>query len=296
MNFLADLFNHIFTYPIFNMLMLLYHVVGDFGLAIILLTCIISVLLLPLTLRQLKQVKATRALQPQLAEIRQQHPNDRMAQTKATQALYKAYGIHPASPFLSLLIQAPVYSGLFFALSTVLHARSVAAINTLMYPFLYHFTSLPNINLMWFSVMNAAWHFSLGYPDPTHFLPLLTGLFTFVQMRMAQPVSLSGTRDAALQLSQGMQLLVLLVPIGITIFFAWQFAAGLALYRLVSLTFNIVQQYITTGWGSLWVSPLMAHATGNVPALAQIQTTSTKTKRHRRSSSRSRRKHPRHDK
>ncbi len=288
MSFLADLFNSVFTYPIFNALMMLYQLVGDFGLAIILLTCIISVLLLPLTLRQLRQAKVTRALQPRLAEIRKQHPNDRAAQLQATQDLYKEYGIHPASPFLSLLVQAPVYSGLFFALSTVLHARSVTAINTLMYPFLYHFSSLPDINLMWFTILNSAWHISLGYPDPTHLLPLLTGVFTFVQMRMAQPVSLTETRDAAIQLSQGMQLLLLLVPVAITIFFAWQFAAGLALYRLVSLAFNVVQQYVTTGWGSLWVSPIAATNVGTV-ALPQIQANSTKARRHRRRASRARR-------
>ncbi|GAC1392733.1 MAG: hypothetical protein NVSMB38_17310 [Ktedonobacteraceae bacterium] len=295
MSFFTDLFNHVFTYPIFNALMVLYHVVGDFGLAIILLTCVISVLLLPLTLHQLRQAKATRALQPRLAEIRNQHPNDRVAQTQATQALYKEYGIHPASPFLSLLVQAPIYSGLFFALSTVLHARSVIAINTIMYPFLYHFTSLPNINLIWFTVINSAWHFSLGYPDPTHLLPLLTGFFTFIQMRMAQPVPLTETRDAALQLSQGMQLLMLLVPVGITLFFAWQFAAGLALYRLISLTFNMVQQYITTGWGSLWVSPIAAQGAG-ITTPIQTQTSNIKVRRPHRGSSRTRRKKPRRDK
>ena len=293
MSFFSNLFNHVFTYPIFNALMTLYHVVGDFGLAIILLTCIISVLLLPLTLRQLRQAKATRALQPRLAEIRKQHLNDRVAQTQATQALYKEYGIHPASPFLSLLVQLPIYSGLFFALSTVLHARTVTAINTLMYPFLYHFNSLPNINLMWFTIINSAWHFSLGYPDPTHLLPLLTGFFTFVQMRMAQPVSLTETRDAAIQLSQGMQLIMLLVPVGITIFFAWQFAAGLALYRLISLAFNVVQQYVTTGWGSLWVSPIVVQGAGITPS---AQASHTKARRSYRVSSRTRRKKPRRDK
>ncbi len=295
MSFLAGLFNSVFTYPIFNALMTLYQLVGDFGLAIILLTCIISVLLLPLTLRQLRQAKATRALQPRLAEIRKQHPDDRAAQLQATQDLYKEYDIHPASPFLSLLVQAPVYSGLYFALSTVLHARSVTAINALMYPFLYHFSSLPNINLMWFTILNSAWHISLGYPDRTHLLPLLTGILTFVQMRMAQPISLTETRDAAIQLSQGMQLILLLVPVAITIFFAWQFAAGLALYRLISLAFNVVQQYFTTGWGSLWVSPVAA-TNGDTIALPQVRATSTKARRHRSRSTRLHRKNTRRDK
>lgn len=116
-----------------------------------------------------------------------------------------------------------------------------------------------------------------------------------MQMRMAQPVSITQTRDAAVQISQGMQLLMLLIPVGITIFFAWQFAAGLALYRLISLTFNMVQQYITTGWGSLWVSPIIVTSVGT-PTLAQTLTTSTKAKRNRRWASRSRRKHPRRGK
>src|SRR5690349_5474911 len=202
MSFLVTLFNIVFTYPIFNALMALYFLLGDFGLAIVVLTCVISLLLLPLTLRQLRQAKAMRALQPQITAIRQQYATDQYAQTQAIQALYQEHGIHPSSSFLSLLIQAPIYSGLYLALNTVLHAPSVDAINRLMYPFLFHFSTLPNINLMWLTILNASWHISLGTADSTHLLPLLTGLVTFAQMRMAQPISLTETRDALAHLSQ----------------------------------------------------------------------------------------------
>jgi len=57
-----------------------------------------------------------------------------------------------------------------------------------------------------------------------------------------------------------MQLLMLFLMVGVTIFFAWQFAAGVALYRLVSLLLSALQQYFTGGWGSLWVMPHFALA------------------------------------
>ena len=100
MSLISNFFNVVITYPIFNVLMLLYHLFGDFGLSIIVLTIAITALLLPLTLRQLQSMKATLALQPELAEIRRRHAQDLKAQHEATQELYKQHGISPASSFL----------------------------------------------------------------------------------------------------------------------------------------------------------------------------------------------------
>jgi membrane protein insertase Oxa1/YidC/SpoIIIJ len=88
-NFLVAFFNTAFTYPIFNGLMALYFLLGDFGLAIVVLTCIISLLLLPLTLRQLRFAKTMRKLQPQITAIRQQYATDRQVQTQVLHALYQ---------------------------------------------------------------------------------------------------------------------------------------------------------------------------------------------------------------
>src|SRR5207302_5866232 len=84
-------FNLIFTYPIFNALMLLYRLIGDFGLSIIVLTLVVKLLLFPLTLQQLRSMKATQALQPQMAEIRKKYAGDQRAQAEALQSLYKEY-------------------------------------------------------------------------------------------------------------------------------------------------------------------------------------------------------------
>jgi YidC/Oxa1 family membrane protein insertase len=266
-------FNLIFTYPIFNALMLLYHFFSDFGLSIILLTLVIYLLLLPLTRRQLRSMKVTLALQPELAEIRRQYAKDLRAQNEAIQALYKRHGITPTSPYLPLLVQAPIFIGLFSALNIVLNHAKLANLNSIIYPFLPQLTSLPNIDLNWFAVFNVAWHISLGLPDPTHILPILTGVATFVQMRMAQPHTVAEIRDAAMQLTQIVQFLLPFVMVFVTIFIAWQFAAGLALYRLTSLLLNIIQQYFITGWGPLLTVPHFGNIThdGGVKNHAPVQ-------------------------
>src|SRR5579872_4719228 len=258
MNLIMDLFNHLFTYPIFNALMFLYHLSGDFGLSIIVLTVAISLLLLPLTLRQLKSARATFALRSELAEIRRQHARDLRAQREATQELYKQHGLTPRSPLLPLLVQLPIFIGLYLALNIVLHPAKLAGLNTIIYSFLPRLTSIPNINLNWFTGLQAAWHISLGLPDPSHILPLLAGVMTFVQTRMSQPHGIAEIHDAMFQVTQLMQFILPLILVGVSIFIAWQLAAGLALYRITSLLFNTISQYFVTGWGSLFTMPQLA--------------------------------------
>ncbi|MFL5624499.1 MAG: YidC/Oxa1 family membrane protein insertase [Ktedonobacteraceae bacterium] len=248
------LFNLIFTFPIFNALMVLYRMIGDFGLSIIVLTLIVKLLLFPLTLQQLKSMKATQALQPQMQEIRKKYAKDQRAQAAAMQDLYKEYGMNPlAGNCLPLLIQMPVLFGLFYALSEVLRtAKNVGDINKLLYPFIPHFTHFPNIDLNWFTFINPAWHFSLGAPDPTHILPILAALATYIQLRMSQ--QRTGAPAANDAMAQQMKLMQLISP-AMVLFFGWNYAAGLALYWTVSSVFAMFQQYFVTGWGSLFIKP-----------------------------------------
>jgi YidC/Oxa1 family membrane protein insertase len=258
MNLVTDLFNHLFTYPIFNALIFLYRLSGDFGLSIIVLTVAISLALLPLTLRQLKSARAMFALQPELAEIRQQHARDLRAQSQARQDLYKQRGLTPRSPFVPLLVQLPIFIGLYLALNIVLQHTKLVDLNAIIYPFLPRLTSVPNIDLNWFTALNPTWHISLGLPDASHILPFLAGALTFIQMRMSQPHAITEIQDAMFQVTQIMQFILPLIMVGISIFIAWQLAAGIALYRVTSLLFNIIPQYFVTGWGSLFTAPRLA--------------------------------------
>src|SRR6266704_4536902 len=255
MALISNFFNLVITYPIFNVLMLLFHLFGDFGLSIIVLTIAITTALLPLTWRQLKSMKARLALQPEITEIRRRYAQDLKAQYEATQELYKRYGISTAASYLPLLIQIPIFTGLYFALNIVLNHATLAHLNSIIYPFLPQLSSIPNIDLNWFMMLNSAWHISLGVPDPTHILPILAGVVTFVQMRMSEPHALADIKDATMQLTQIMQFVLPLIMVLITIFIAWQLAAGLALYRITSLLLNMIQQFFVTGKGSLFAVP-----------------------------------------
>ena len=258
MNLIVGLFNHLFTYPIFNTLMFLYHLFGDFGLSIVVLTIAISLALLPLTLRQLKSARAMFALRTELAEIRCQHARDLKAQRQATQELYKQHGFTQRSPYVPLLVQVPIFIGLYLALNIVLQHARLADLNAIIYPFLPRLTAVPNINLNWFTVFNPAWHISLALADTSHILPFLVGLMTFVQMRMSQPHAIAEIQDAMFHVTQIMQFILPLIMVGISLFIAWQLAAGLALYRITSLLFNTISQFFITGWGSLFTLPRFA--------------------------------------
>ena len=269
------LFNLIFTFPIFNGLVLLYHIFGDFGVSIIVLTLVIKLILFPLTLQQLKSMKATQALQPKMAEIKKKYANNQQEQALAMQALYKEYGVNPLAGCLPLLIQLPVLYGLFYALSGVFRTstHTVAAINQNLYSFVPHFTTYPSIYLDWFTFLGPNFHISLASSDPTHILPILAGLATFVQLRMSQPktTTAAAANDPTAQSTKMMQYFMPLI----TVFFGWTFPAGLALYGTVSSVFQAAQQYFVTGWGALLTRPDFS-LSGGSSAAANSNTKQTK--------------------
>lgn len=239
--------------------MLLDHIFGDFGLSIIVLTLLIRLALFPLTLKQLRSTKATQAIQPLMADLKKKYANDQRAQYAAMQALYKEYNINPMAGCLPLLIQMPVLYGLYYAMREVLTPAgghlTIHDVNQFIYPFLPKFAAIPNFDLRWFTFINPHWFISLAQPDITHILPILAGLATFVQLRMSQArMQNTGQKD---MMTQQMQMMSYIMPF-ITIIFAWNFPAGLALYWTTSSIFSMVQQYFVTGWGSLFTAPALS--------------------------------------
>ncbi|GAC1566410.1 MAG: hypothetical protein NVS3B14_08440 [Ktedonobacteraceae bacterium] len=195
-----------------------------------------------------------------IADVKKQYPKDQRAQLEATQAIYKEYGINPAAGCLPLFIQLPVLYGLFNSLNTVLRNHpTVQSINATIYPFLPHITTLPNANLNCFTFLNPHWFINLGAVDPTHILPVLAGVATFVQLRMSQPRTTAATKNA---MTQQMQIMQFVMPV-ITLVFALSFPAGLALYWTTTSVFSMVQQYFVTGWGSLFDRPSFLPGGGN---------------------------------
>lgn len=101
--------------PIFNLLMVLYGLVpgGDFGVALILFTIIIRLLLWPLVKKQLHQAKVMRAMQPEMLKLNKKYKKDRQARAMALMQLHKKHGVKPLSSILVLLIQLPILIGIF---------------------------------------------------------------------------------------------------------------------------------------------------------------------------------------
>jgi YidC/Oxa1 family membrane protein insertase len=257
---IGNFFFTVFTQPLFNGLIAFYDLFGDFALAIIVLTLAIKLILFPLTLQQLRSMKANQALQPHMADIKKKHANDKQAQALATQALYKEYGINPLGGCLPMLLQLPILYGLYYALSSVLSsAKNVGDINGKLYAFVPHLSSFSpeNLILNWFTpignLFGQNWAISLAHGDPTHILPILAAAATFMQIRMSQPKQ--ATKPASDDPNaMTMRMMTYFMPL-MTLWIGWSFPAGLALYWTISALFQCVQQFFVTGWGALLTVP-----------------------------------------
>ena len=104
--------------PIFNLLTLIYALLpgGDFGIAIIVFTIIVRMLMYPLVKRQLHQTRMMRKLQPELKKIKKAAKGNRQLEAMQMMELYKRYGVSPFRSIGILLLQLPIFIGLFYAI------------------------------------------------------------------------------------------------------------------------------------------------------------------------------------
>jgi YidC/Oxa1 family membrane protein insertase len=265
---LLDILKIIFYYPIFNVLMFFYWLVRDFGLSIVLLTICVRLAMVPMTFKQLRYSRKMQELQPKINELKAKHQGDNQALMKAQQELFKEHGVSMfgLGGCLPLLVQLPFLYGLFYALRDGLHG-TVDEINGLLYPFLKFASVTPaggshplDPFLRWFSWLPGHPALNLNFADPTHILPILAALFTFIQIRMSQvqrkPAAQGAPADskAAAQqqaTQQAMGFMQYIMP-AFTLWIGWQYAAGLALYWTIGTLFTMGQQYIISGWGGLF--------------------------------------------
>ena len=112
--------------------------------------------------------------------------------------------------------------------------------------------------------VNWSWTLSLVQPDPSHILPVLAALATFISLRISQPKTApvvsntSGQPDPTMQTMKTMQFVM---PFFI-LFIGWTFTSGLVLYWIISSLFQAIQQYFVTGWGSLLTMPNLTPQSG----------------------------------
>ncbi len=112
--FLVDLFHTVLTEPILNAVVFLYTIVGDFGIAIILLTAVIRLALSPLSRTATANQKKIMEIQPQVKELRKKYKDDMQKQGEEMQKLYKQHGIsNPMAGCLPMLLQFPILIALY---------------------------------------------------------------------------------------------------------------------------------------------------------------------------------------
>lgn len=236
---MTALYNAIIFQPILNLLIWLYNVLpgGDIGIAIIALTVLVKLILYPFTVAQIRQQRALQDIQPKINEIRSRLKDKKEEQAKELMELYKREKVNPAASCLPLLIQLPVFIGLFQALRDGLASRSLQ--------FLYPFVANPG------SINN----FFLGFVDlskPNYVLAVLAGGVQFWQswqiMRKPSPASpppaevkgKEGAKDEDMAAIMNKQMLYVM-PI-VTVFIGVSMPGGLTLYWLVMSLLTVGQQ------------------------------------------------------
>lgn len=266
---MANLWNLALYYPLLNGLIYLTRLTGSLGWAVILLTSGLRLIMTPLTTPSLKASKKMQELAPELAELKKKFKDDKQGMITAQSELYKKHGLNPAAGCLPQIVQIIVLIALFSAFNTVLRPNG-ENMTTRLNKILYTQNQLPadyQINTDFFGIdlskPNIIKIAGLPFPLPGLAL-LLTGLVQLVSSVMMLPEVEKQEKQAekteegmddALAASQ--KQMVYMFPI-MTVFFGFQFPAGLVLYWLIFSGISVVQQYFAAGWGGLtpWLKKL----------------------------------------
>lgn len=194
--------------PIFWMMNLIQSVVSNWGWTIILMTMLIKLIFFWPSAVSYRSMAKMKKLGPKIKEINNRHKSDPAAKQKATMEFYRKEKINPLGGCLPILIQMPVFMGLYWVLLESVELRQAPWI-------------------LWFN--------DLSVMDPYYVLPLLMGASMYIQQRLNPP-----------QMTDPMQQKIFqFLPLVFTVMFLW-FPAGLVLYWVVNNILSIAQQYVIT--------------------------------------------------
>ncbi len=264
----ASIWNSLLFHPLVNGLIFLYQTTGNLGLAIIVFTVALRVVMTPLVIPGLKMSKKMAELAPELAKLKEQYKDDKQGLVLAQTQLYKQHGANPAAGCLPQVIQLVVLIALFNALNLVIHNQDSAA--SVLNPILYAGNQLPTgVKISSnFAYLNLAKPDTITVPGLPIPLPgiflILSAISQLLSAKMMSPTisaenkiaakTESDTDDAMVSAQKQM---LYLFPL-MTIVVGFNFPSGLVLYWLTFSVASIVQQYLITGWGGLtpWLRKL----------------------------------------
>lgn len=236
---LVDAWNTVLLEPMLNFLILLSNAFFDnFGVAIIILVIITRLIMLPLTMKQLRSTRAMSTLQPKMAELQKKYGKDKQQLQQEMMKLYKEHKINPLGCLGPMLLQLPIWIALYQSILKALAAapEELLGLSQRLYSLSTIHQAVPlNADFLWLN---------LAQPDRYFILPILVAASMWIMQKM----SVIPTADPRQQSMNNM--LQWLMPLMFA-FFTLSFPSGLALYWVISNIIGIVMQYFVTGWGSL---------------------------------------------
>lgn len=191
--------------PLLLIMKFLYKYVNNYGTAIIILTILTKIVFWPLGNKSYKSMKEMQVVQPKIKELQERYKNDRQALNQAVMELYKSHKINPLGGCLPILIQIPVFFGLYRALLYAIELRHA--------PF-------------------VGWIQDLSAKDPYYITPVIMGATMFLQQKMSPPMGADPMQ----------QRIMMLMPVIFTVLFL-NFPSGLVIYWLFNNILSIGQQY-----------------------------------------------------
>jgi YidC/Oxa1 family membrane protein insertase len=201
---------------------LFYSVIPNYGVAIIILTMLVKLILWPLGTKSYKSMSEMKRLQPLMKDIREKYKNDKKKMNEEVMGLYRTYKINPLGGCLPMVVQLPVFFALYRMLYEAIELRHA--------PF-----------FLWIDDLSAPdrlfrFGFSIPFMEPPYGIPVLTlimGATMLLQQKMSPPMG-----DAA------QAKMMMFMPLVFTVIFI-NFSSGLVLYWLINNILSIAQQYYT---------------------------------------------------
>jgi YidC/Oxa1 family membrane protein insertase len=244
---ITDIWTVAILQPMLNALLLLYSLLGSqFWLAIIFFTVIVRLLMTPLMLPQQRSAKKMQELQPRLQELQKKYGKDREKLSQEQMKLYREAGVNPMGGCLPLLIQFPIWIGLYQSIIQALGYQplQLVQLSQNIYAFLQSIWAAVPLNRYFLGMDLALTPQQLG--GLTYALPILVAFTSWLQTKMTTPAGGSGEGQAA-SMSQSMTLMMPLM-FG---FFSLNFSTGLSFYFIVSNVIGIITQGFISGWQGL---------------------------------------------
>jgi YidC/Oxa1 family membrane protein insertase len=197
----------------------LYHFLGsigfpNYGLAIVLMTVIIKIILFPLTKKQIESSRAMMSIQPKMKAIQEKYKNDKVRLNQELAKLYKEEGVNPVAGCLPLLIQMPILFGIYYGVRD------------------FHYEGPADF----------LWMQNIANPDPMYILPVLSAVTTYIQAKQTMPPKKADDKgqDGLMGMMQG-QMMTYFMPLFIG-YISLNFPAALVLYWIVMNIMQIAQQ------------------------------------------------------